>query len=457
MGKLKLTLSKKQKLLFNDIVSKNVPEIYVLGSVQSGKTFDICLATIWYAQELHKYDPDETYYGAIIGWSVETLKGNIVEAIKKDLNALGFKNGREYQLKFGGDDRYLQLYNLKLFFFGFNNALSFNKILGKPLIYIWCDESARIYSSNQLRQSFDELPGRQASFVTNPYVKCIHSFNVEGNENHPYKLKYIDGKPNEKHYSFFPYDNPKLNTKEAMQKVKALYPDGSALQQQKIFNKWVIAEGRVFSKLNVIDNLDDYLYREIGIGIDYGSVNPTTFVPILLAYNSKTKRWQLIRLPVYYHDPSQEGDTPTTEFFSKQLRLFMLYLKNLYPQVPITTCVIDSEAAHFDNRLKTDNIPHSLSDKSDGVSEGVEHLQSLIEKEIYFILKGNSIRYFDNQGKPVFAGKDESLLEYESYQYDTIKSLNTGQNCYKKELDHSIDASRYLLKEWRNVNKCPEV
>lgn len=459
-NELNLTLSRKQANLFNDVISPNVSELYVLGSVQSGKTFDISLAVIEYAHRLYEYDSNNLYYGAIIGWSVETLKGNIVEVIENDLKNMGLRKGKDYQLKFGGDDRYLQLYNIKFFFFGFNTILSFNKILGKPLIFIWVDESARIYSQNQLRQSFDELSGRQVSYVSHPYIKTIHSFNVEGNENHPYKIKYIDGKPKAKHYSFFPFDNPKLNTKEAMHKVRAMFPEDSALQKQKIFNEWVIAEGKVFNKLNVIENLDDYVYREIGIGIDYGSVNPTTFVPILLAYNKAESKWQLVRLPVYYHDQSNEKidtKTPTTEYFSKQLRLFMLYLKSLFPAVPITTCVIDSEAAHFNNRLITDNIPHSLSDKSDGVSEGVEHLQAMFEANLLFILKGRSIMYFDLNGKPVFSSKDESLLEFDSYQYDTMKSIKSGQNCYKKELDHSIDGSRYLIKEWRNTGRCPEV
>ena len=80
---LNLTLSKKQSQLLNDIISPNLTEIYVLGSTQSGKTFDICLGCILYAQTLYNYNPNETYFGSITGWSLETLKGNILEPIKK--------------------------------------------------------------------------------------------------------------------------------------------------------------------------------------------------------------------------------------------------------------------------------------------------------------------------------------------------------------------------------------
>ena len=83
-----MKLSKKQNQLLNDIISPNVREIYVLGSTQSGKTYDICLGVILYAQELYKYNPNEKYFGSITAWSLETLKGNILEPLKNFLQKL---------------------------------------------------------------------------------------------------------------------------------------------------------------------------------------------------------------------------------------------------------------------------------------------------------------------------------------------------------------------------------
>lgn len=113
------------------------------------------------------------------------------------------KGKGDYTLKWSSqEEKYLKLWNIKLYFFGFNNVLAFNKILGKPLIFIWIDESARIYSQKQLQLPFNEFPGRQISFAKHPYLKTIHSFNVEGSENHDYKRDYIDAKPDAKHYTF---------------------------------------------------------------------------------------------------------------------------------------------------------------------------------------------------------------------------------------------------------------
>ena len=454
---LNLTLSKKQSQLLNDIISPNITEIYVLGSTQSGKTFDICLGCILYAQALYNYNPNETYFGSITGWSLETLKGNILEPLKKFLDDMKLEKGRDYTLRWQTDEKYLEIYNIRYYFFGFNNVLAFNKILGKPLIFEWIDESARIYSQDNLREPFNEFPGRQVSYADHPYLKTIHSFNVEGGENHPYKIDYIDKKPYAKHYSFFPYDNPKIKTEEAMRKVLEMFPPGN-LREQKIFNKWVLATGKIFTTINIINDLNDYAFREIGIGIDYGNSNPTTFVPIALAYNKVEKKWVLIRLEIYYHNAKEEQDNPTTEYFSKQLRLFLLYLKSEYGQVPITTIVLDSEATHFHNRLLADNIPHSLAVKGPGsVVEGVQHLQSLFYKKYFFVYKQNSIKHITDNGELIYSSKDEGILELESYRYDLKTSAKTGKEAYVKENDHNIDATRYLLENWKNQDKCPVV
>ena len=451
-----MKISKKQNQLRNDIISQDVPEIYVEGSTQSGKTFIIAEATIEYAQELYRYDPTKQYYGAIVGWTIETLKGNIVEVLEMHLKEFGLKNGKDYDLKWNTDDKSLSIYNLKIFFFGFNNVKSFNKILGKPLIFIWIDESARIFSVKELQPSFQEFPGRQMSFAGHPYLKTIHSFNVEGGDRHPYKETYIDGKPNAKQYVFFPYDNPLIDTPEKIRQVVEMFPPGS-LRQQKVFNEWVVAEGKVFNNITVIDEMN-YIIREIIIGIDYGSVNPTTFVPLALAYSQTDKKWKIVRLECYYHDSKVFDDNPTTEYYSLQLRMFLVYLKSVYPNIPITKIVIDSEASHFDNRLTVDNIPHDTSKKGAGsVNEGVEYLQSLFYKGYFEILKRPSITHFYQDGHYEESGKDDSLIEFDSYQYDRIKSETSGTNVYKKELDHSIDATRYALDLMKDVGLAPIV
>ena len=69
-----MKVSKKQNSLINDIQNTKEQEIYVLGSTQSGKTFAISFGTIKYAENLSKDYPNEEFDGAIVGWSVATMK-----------------------------------------------------------------------------------------------------------------------------------------------------------------------------------------------------------------------------------------------------------------------------------------------------------------------------------------------------------------------------------------------
>ena len=149
-----MQISPKQNSLRKDIAGKDKPEIYVLGSTQSGKTFIIAEAITEYASNLHDYDPTKQYFGAIVGWTIETLKGNIVEVLEQHLK----EENMPYKLNWSSDDKSITIYNIRIFFFGFNNVKSFNKILGKPLILLWIDESARIYTAKELQASFNEFP-----------------------------------------------------------------------------------------------------------------------------------------------------------------------------------------------------------------------------------------------------------------------------------------------------------
>jgi hypothetical protein len=91
------------------------------------------------------------------------------------------------------------------------------------------------------------------------------------------------------------------------------------------------------------------------------------------------------------------------------------------------------------------------------VNAGVEYLQSLFYKDYLEILDRPSIKHIYQDGTCDLSGKDESLVEFDSYQYDRIKSETTGTNVYKKELDHSIDATRYCLDLMKDLGLSPTV
>lgn len=166
----------------------------------------------------------------------------------------------------------------------------------------------------------------------------------------------------------------------------------------------------------------------------------------------------MIRLECFYHDAREEGEKPTTAYYVEQEKLFIEYLNNRYKGINITANVVDSEATHFCNALYNAGINYTEAKKGAGsVDRGVQQLQSLFYKDVFYILKAKSIKQIDKQGNIQYCVRDESLNEFQSYQYDNIKSMSTGQNCYKKDLDHSIDATRYEIDEWQSQGKCPVI
>ena len=296
------------------------------------------------------------------------------------------------------------------------------------------------------------------AYSGHPYYKRIDSFNVEGSQNHPYKKEYID-KRDWKKYIFYPYDNPVLDTEEKIKEAVKSFPSGS-LREQKVFNKWIVAEGKVFNKIPKITQEEfneKYIIREIGIGCDYGSVNATTFCGIALAQNIESRRWELILIDTYYHDPKVEGDVPTTEYYSNQLKRYITYLQKKYISIKINTLVIDSEASHFSNRLQVDGIRHELAKKNNlSVDKSVQLMQSLFERDLLRKIELPTIRYFQ-EDTPIYAGHDIGLEELESYHYDKIKSEREGINAYVKEFDHYCDGVRYIIMEYALTGRCPIV
>jgi hypothetical protein len=258
---------------------------------------------------------------------------------------------------------------------------------------------------------------------------------------------------------FYPYDNPTIDTEEKIRMLKEKFPPGN-LRDQKLYCKWVTAEGRVFPHIETIEEeyfKENYIIREIGIGCDYGSVNPTTFCGLALCQNTASGEWELVLIDHYYHDPKVENDTPTTEFYSNQLKQFIDYLHNKYKYVPVNTLVVDSEASHFCNRLEVDGIRHEKAKKNNmSVDESVQLMQSLFYKEYLKVMNIKSIRYFQN-GVPVYREINVGLDELETYHYDKLKSETSGTNTYVKDYDHFCDGARYIIMEFKLTGRCPVV
>ena len=98
-------------------------------------------------------------------------------------------------------------------------------------------------------------------------------------------------------------------------------------------------------------------------------------------------------------------------------------------------------------------VDYELATKGQGsVDQGVQQMQSLFYKKVLYVLEEKTITQF-NGDVPVYSLDDIGIIELESYQYDRQRSITSGQNCYLKDHDHSIDALRYIIMEWQRSGK----
>ena len=93
----------------------------------------------------------------------------------------------------------------------------------------------------------------------------------------------------------------------------------------------------------------------------------------------------------------------------------------------------------------------------DNVVEGVQYMQSLFYKEYLLIYKQKAIKHITDSGELVYSGKDDGLLELESYRYDLKASAKSGKEAYVKEFDDHIDALRYIIIEFKETDRAPVV
>ena len=100
-----MELSKKQYQVINDVSNTKEQELYIEGSTQSGKTYSIALGTIKYSENLSNDYPDEEFDGAIIGWSVATMKKNILDVMLSFFNKQGTPLKKNKDYKWGNSER----------------------------------------------------------------------------------------------------------------------------------------------------------------------------------------------------------------------------------------------------------------------------------------------------------------------------------------------------------------
>lgn len=175
-------------------------------------------------------------------------------------------------------------------------------------------------------------------------------------------------------------------------------------------------------------------YKIIGIGVDYGQQNATTYEPFGLNLSRKT----LDGLTEYYHSGRDTGKQKSPSEYAKDFKEMVDILHEKYKCSIFYTFIDPSAkglAEEIKRTVKGQNYQCLIKDADNSVALGISRVQKALT---YELLK-------------VSPAQQNLTREFGTYEYDK-KSIERGKEAPVKEDDHCVDALRYLIMGfWRKI------
>lgn len=361
------------------------------GSVRSGKTIASIIRWIHFVAHAQSGNL------LMVGKTERTLKRNILDVIADIVGEDDFKvsTGR-------GE---CTLYGRKIYLAGANDERSESKIRGVSLLAAYGDEIT-LWPESFFTMLLSRLsePGAKFFGTTNP-----------DNPAHWLRKSYINRKEaiGLNLYEFRLDDNQTLPA-DYIESLKKEYT--GLWYKRYILGLWVAAEGAIYDMFDesrhVVSELPEF--ASIVVGIDYGTVNPTSF--IALGYDIRERRW--IAFKEYYYDSTKTGRQKTDAEYAKDL---IEFLKDVHP----SNVLVDPSAASFRVTLRQMGV-HGLMDADNSVLDGIRSVATGL-----------------TSGRLVIHESCTHLIEeFPGYCWDSKAQAN-GEDKPIKQADHALDALRY--------------
>lgn len=185
-----------------------------------------------------------------------------------------------------------------------------------------------------------------------------------------------------------------------------------------------------------IRRTDAQAFPVIGIGVDYGQQNATTYQAAGLNLNAH----RLEGLKEYYHSGRDTGKQKSP---SEYARDFVDFIEDLYETYSCSAfyVFIDPSAKGLAEEIKraTRNCDYTvlMRDAQNDVALGISRVQKMLTFDLLSV---------DPQ-------QEMAIEEFKVYEYDK-KSIEKGREVPVKENDHAMDAIRYLcMGMWSKVKR----
>jgi len=169
----------------------------------------------------------------------------------------------------------------------------------------------------------------------------------------------------------------------------------------------------------------------VGIGIDYGQMNATTFE----AFGLWTSLKKVGGIGEYYHSGKLSGHQRSPSQYAKDFVAFVERIESTYDCI-VRYAFIDPSAKGLAEEIKRAIPRVIIRDAQNGVALGISRVQKCL-----------------TFGVLTFWEQPELVKEMGLYSYDK-KSIERGTEQPVKESDHACDGSRYLIMGlWKQIRR----
>jgi PBSX family phage terminase large subunit len=393
-------LSRRQLITIRDF--GNHPERIHIGCAGSGKTVSDIIAL---GEYLKRREPSTTGY-AILG----KTKNNVTVNMGRELTKWFGSDFKFTSSKKDGIAKEAILFGHPLYFGGFDNTDSLDRIWGASLGGILGDEITTWKEEQYLKvQSRLRGEGLQVFFegTTNP-----------DSPKHWLK-KYINTSDTVEMIKWTEKDVIYDGAEQYFERLKKLYVNYPALYARYVLGEWAASDNMIYYMFNpkvhqINYSVDLKQFKDVYIGIDFGTTNTTAIVAIARAISGHWIVFRSIGL----------NDNTATEIAVKVASL-VDDINNAGARVK--AMFIDPSAKTLKLELQRRgflNVHGAVND----VVEGINTVKTLLGNELLYILT-------DCQ---------EVLDEFYSYSWKE-QSENNPKDAPVKKDDHFMDALRYVV------------
>lgn len=353
---------------------------------------------------------------------------SLYEQIKWALVELGVYNFFEFR-----KNPYMIKYKYNssaFYFYGLDDPM---KLKGITLAHgyfgaLWFEEVAEYKNEdviNQVRATFirKDIPVK---------VKTFYSYNPPRNKN-----SWINNWLKTKtkafvHHSTYLDDDKGFLSEQSLEIIEDIKKVNENYYRWLYLGEIIGVGGLVYSNFDISKHVmkNSGKYSRVGIAVDYGQMNATTFQCFALDIEDKSIKG----IAEYYHSGRESGKQKTPSEYALDFRKFYDDIKEKIGQPPVYL-IIDPSARGLQEEIKRIVPSIRVLQCENSVDLGISRVQKLLMFD-KLILDESQVNV---------------IKEMELYSYDE-KSIERGKEKPIKDNDHTLDALRYYVATlWNRI------